>query len=97
MGRRLHVDWNQVETLTDEYLMEVFGHFVKRLTDLVIHEHSDGRSLVLLDENSVLRHFVYCIDDQNWACWCRDAIDGECSATTYARVRRMTGAVEGRR
>lgn len=88
MAERLEVDWTS-EKITDEDLMELFGRVAKHVTGLILQEHADGRVLILTDPQRRVKHAVYNISDNNWGCFCPDALDGECAATTYARVRLM--------
>lgn len=94
MGRRLDVDWTWEETLTDCLLLEVFDHVARQLTGLNVQEHSDGRLLMFTDNGGRLLHAVYNINENNWTCFCTDALDGECAASTYARVRLMKSIAE---
>lgn len=87
MGKRIEVDWT-AEPITDEMTWDLFHLVAKQLSGLVIQKHADGRVLVLLQYGTI-RHVLYNIDDNNWACFCKDALDGECAATTFARVRFM--------
>lgn len=88
MAERLEVDWTS-EKITDEALLDLFHHVAQQVTGLVLQEHADGRVLMLTDEERRVKHAVYNISDNNWGCFCPDALDGECAATTYARVRLM--------
>lgn len=90
MGNRLEVDWTE-ETLTDEHLWNLFHPVAKQLSGLVLQEHADGRVLVLVDPNRRILHVVYNIDDNNWGCFCPNALDGECVASIYARARLLRG------
>lgn len=88
MGQRLEVDWTE-ETITDESTWNLFSPLAKQLSGLVLQEHADGRVLILQDHKRRVLHVVYNIDENNWGCFCPDALDGECAASTYARVRLM--------
>ena len=88
MGKRLEVDWTE-GTITDEDTWNLFSPIAKQLSGLILQEHADGRVLILLDHRSCVQHVVYNISDNNWGCFCRDALDGECAASVYARARLM--------
>lgn len=88
MGKRLEVDWTE-ETITDEQTWDLFHPIAKQLGGLILQEHADGRMLILVDHRGVVLHVLYNISDNNWGCFCKDALDGECAATTYARARLM--------
>lgn len=88
MGKRLDVDWTESK-LTDEHLWDVFHVAAKRLSGLTLQEHANGRVLILIDAKGLVRHVVSNLDDNNWGCFCADALDGECAATSYARVRLL--------
>ena len=94
VAERLEVDWTS-EKITDEGLMDLFGHVAKHVTGLIVQEHADGRVLILTDPQRRVKHAVYNISDNNWGCFCPDALDGECAATTFARVRLMKRLQEG--
>lgn len=88
MGVRLEVDWTE-ERITDESLLDLFHHVAKQLTGLILQDHADGRILILTDTERRIKHAVSNLDDNNWGCFCPAALDGECAATTFARVRLM--------
>jgi hypothetical protein len=85
---RLEVDWTE-EKITDESLWDLFHPVAKKLTGLVLQVHADGRVLIFTDPERRVRHAVSNLDDNNWGCFCPDALDGECAATTFARARLM--------
>ena len=93
MGKRLDVDWTS-EPITDGGLLDLFNHVAHQLTGLVMQEHSEGRVLMFVDKQGRLLHVLYNISDNNWGCFCNDALDGECAASTYARVRLMKSIAE---
>jgi hypothetical protein len=88
MGRRLDVDLTETK-ITDCLLLDIFHPVAKKLTGFVLQERSDGRVLILTDEERVIKHVVSNLDDNNWGCFCAEALDGECAATTFARARLM--------
>jgi hypothetical protein len=88
MGKRLDVDWTE-ETVTDEHAWNLFSPIAKQLSGLTLQGHADGRVLIFLDHKGRVLHVLYNISDNNWGCFCPDALDGECPATTYARARLM--------
>lgn len=88
LGKRLEVDWTE-EILTDDLLREVFHYVAAQLSGLMVQEHNDGRLLMLVDKSGRMLHAVYNINENNWGCFCPGALDGECAAATYARVRLM--------
>ena len=93
MAERLEVDWTE-EKITDEGLLDLFHHVAKQVSGLILQEHADGRVLLFTDEQRRVKHAVYNISDNNWGCFCPDALDGECAASTYARVRLMKSLQE---
>ena len=95
MGKCLEVDWSE-ETITDELTWNLFHPIAKQLSGLFLQEQADGRILLLVDHRGNVQHVAYNISDNNWGCFCRDALDGECAATTFARARLIQQLREGK-
>ena len=93
VAERLEVDWTS-EKITDEALMDLLDYVAKRVSGLILQEHADGRVLIFTDEQRRVKHAVHNINENNWGCFCPDALDGECAASTYARVRLMKSLEE---
>jgi hypothetical protein len=88
MGTRIDMDWKQTK-ITDELLLDVFHPVAKQLSGLILQEHANGQMLLFLRADGCIQHMVSNIGNNNWVCFCPDALDDECAATIFARARLL--------
>ena len=88
MVSRLTGHW-AIEALEDEKTFAVLSYIAGELAALTLHEKADGTVLVFTDDKERIRHVVVNVGENNWVCFCPDALDGECAATSYARARLL--------
>lgn len=86
MGKRFEVDWTETK-LMDDLLNDLFSAVAEPLRGLTMQVHREGRILIFTDAEKRLIHAVSNLTLNNWGCFCSEAVDGECVATTFARAR----------
>lgn len=85
-SNRMEQRWTR-RRVSSSQTFHVLVYAISQLQSLTEYERDDGTVTLFKDPLGRIVHVVTMLANDEWACFCSKAIDGECEATTYCRVR----------